>query len=476
MAKSYPPFADIHCHPAIKPFGKSFDKNINSPKPRKKISIWHRNRAGVFARLFNRVSTLTRFTQADFTTLTKGNVKVICASLSPIEKGFFVSTLGKDGKGPVTDIIAQLVTRIGIKKINFIQDNKDYFSELEGEMDFYVQLNNKDVKVRRKKWKYTLVQNFMDVRQNLETENRTISVILTIEGFHALNKDNTKAPDANTLVNNISTIKNWQYRPLFISPAHHFNNFVCGHAFSLSEKLQELISQSDGANTGITDLGKEAIRQCLSNSLQNRIYIDIKHMSRKSRRDFYEMLDSGEFGNVPVIVSHAAVNGYSSVDTDSDLDPDNGLFNGGDVNIFNDEIVRIGASDGLFGIQLDERRIASSEEKRNARSIFYRKGLKRRSKLVWNQIEHIAKLLDNQNLPAWNCQVIGSDFDGMVDPINGFWTAKEYRSLYQFLLNHAKTFTGTYNFHRLDNKIDAKELINKVFSGNLMSFLKKWYN
>ena len=43
-----------------------------------------------------------------------------------------------------------------------------------------------------------------------------------------------------------------------------------------------------------------------------------------------------------------------------------------------------------------------------------------RSELVWKQIQYIAELLDDNDLFAWGNIAIGSDYDGLVDPLNSF--------------------------------------------------------
>ena len=51
------------------------------------------------------------------------------------------------------------------------------------------------------------------------------------------------------------------------------------------------------------------------------------------------------------------------------------------------------------------------------------------AKLVWNQVRHIAEVLNMKGKYAWGIQALGTDFDGLIDPINGYWTAKEIDDL-----------------------------------------------
>ena len=89
-------YVDMHCHPALKPFSWTIKRRMKrkvATDPWQvrnvKTSLWYDDPPQRFDRLFNKILTLTKFTQSDLRTLTKGNVKIISASLSPIERGLF---------------------------------------------------------------------------------------------------------------------------------------------------------------------------------------------------------------------------------------------------------------------------------------------------------------------------------------------------------------------------------------------------
>ena len=92
--------------------------------------------------------------------------------------------------------------------------------------------------------------------------------------------------------------------------------------------------------------------------------------------------------------------------------------------------------------QLDERRLANDETiKRVKHSLFRNKIMHYRSELVWQQIQYIAELLDDNNLYAWGkYMAIGSDYDGLVDPLNSFWTTEQYDDLANYLERHAYNY------------------------------------
>lgn len=82
---------DMHCHPGLKPYGRSFahDKQ-NSPDASHTHSIWYNDPPNPADKLLNYLPpNLTKFRQSDFTAVCKGGVQVIGAALYPLEKGFF---------------------------------------------------------------------------------------------------------------------------------------------------------------------------------------------------------------------------------------------------------------------------------------------------------------------------------------------------------------------------------------------------
>jgi microsomal dipeptidase-like Zn-dependent dipeptidase len=153
-----------------------------------------------------------------------------------------------------------------------------------------------------------------------------------------------------------------------------------------------------------------------------------------------------------------------------------GKFQPNDINFYDDEIVRIADSGGLFGIQFDERRLGSkSELKKTGPNLSRRKMLFYKSRLVWNQIQHIAEVLNRHNKFAWGIQCIGSDYDGMVNPLNGFWTAEDMPLFDSYLEKHAYNFITSQAAANLknENKITASEIVERFMKGNAFDFLKK---
>ena len=425
--------------------------------------------------------TLTKFTQTDMTALAHSGSKVVIVSLYPFEKHFLSKRIF--GWKGITDVLVNLAASISQSRIDQVLRHDDYFEDLQSEYDFYQQLENEVHQVDGLYYTYRLVHSYAEIEQNNSQETETkriINIVLSIEGGHAfntgLNMDENTA-DAAEVLENLKRVKAWRHKPAFITFAHHFYNELCGHARSISiGALRD--NQNRGLNTDITELGMQVIRELLSTANGPRIPLDIKHMSTASRKTYYNLLDT-EFTDekIPVIASHGAVNGYRSiVEWDQSDYPDKAqYFNNIDINFYDEELIRIGNSNGMFGIQLDERRIGSKKAI-NASKIYFpnkRKQLKKKSLLVWRQVEYIAVVLNKEGLFCWGIQAIGSDFDGIVNPIKGLWTAENIKDLGEEMVHHAAYFLSTHRDELKDfNRISAETIVERVLHGNAMEFLQ----
>lgn len=475
-------FIDFHCHPSLKPYGKSFKTNPgeNSTNRRNKNSIWFYDSPNLFERALQLLTGIAKFTQADCTTLGYGNVRIICASLYPIEKGFFNNDLGV---GEISDLANQFITSVSKERVDYVQNITDYFEDLVREYEFYRQLNNQPVKTDGGKYQYLLVKNYREIEDytqaNPEDKN-VIFIVMSIEGMHALMNDISKEPVEKKVLDNVRNIKTWEHPPFFVTFCHHFNNFLGGHAKSLTGIVGNKTDQSVGLNEEIKPLGKKVIRELLSTSNGRRVLIDIKHMSARARKDYFAIL-AEEFPNenIPVIVSHGAANGLRSMD-EKIVDGKDTAYKllQEDINFYDNEILAVVKSNGLFCLQLDERRVAGEQTLKSTRhSIFMQKIRHYRSELLWNQVQHIAELLDRNDLFAWNNIAIGSDFDGIINPLNGFLTQETIVHLQEYLERHAFNYMNEGNGKNLKpyNQIKADEIVHRIFNANGLEFLRKWF-
>lgn len=481
MSRSY---IDLHCHPSLKPYGKSFkyeppkQNRLNSGR---KNSIWHYSPPNFLERQVNRVLTLTKFTQTDLTALAKADCNVAVISLYPFEKHFLKDKML--GFKFIPDLLVNLAAGVSQKRIDNLRNHSSYFQDLKDEYAYYMQLHNMAQIIDGVTYTYRLVNSYSDIENNINTsttDRKIISLVNTIEGAHAfetgLDRDKNTA-DETTVLNHIDIVKNWEHRPFFITLAHHFYNEICGHARSIGIGLIKK-QQNRGLNSDITDLGFKVIDKLLDNSENKRILIDVKHMSTASRKTYYQLLETNYANeNIPIIVSHGAVNGKRSIveweASDSKLSK---AFSDVDINFYDSEILRIAKSKGIFGLQLDERRIASKSAIRSSRIYWPNKKrrYKNKSELIWNQVEHIAEILNKNDLFCWETVAIGSDFDGIVNPIKGLWTSENIETIKPYLIEKAQDYLDNNGRNlKTQNQISAQEIIDRLLFINADEFLKR---
>lgn len=472
---------DLHCHPSLKPFGKSFSYATqywgNNPESHLKYnSIWRDDPPTTADKISNIFLSVTKFTQSDFQTFYKGKGKVILVSLGPMEKGL---VLGKNGTGITGRLLRNFATGVSIERIKYLQKLDDYYVDLIKEYDYFDQLNNKEVTFEGNRVKYKIVSDYAEIDN---TDSDTIYVILTIEGCHVLNTLINGRATLNDVKTKIRQIKQWQHRLFFVSLAHHFENGICGHAKSFPNGLAKFFNQKPDTSIGISEnLGYPIIRELLSKENGKRIYIDLKHMNALSRKEYYSFLETeytNEFNDkkIPLIVSHGSVNKLSSSDNFS---LDSSILKENEISFFDDELIKISSSNGIFGIQLDERRLRPKSKIPFKNIRFSTRRMKRyRSKFVWLQIQYIAELLDKNGHNAWDLQAIGSDFDGIINPLNGFWTSSDIESLREYLLIHCNKYLKTNSWRNLQekNQLSSETIIGKFMYLNAEQFLKNYLN
>ncbi|NND15090.1 MAG: peptidase M19, partial [Eudoraea sp.] len=426
--------------------------------------------------LLNYATKLTKFRQSNLTSLANGSVSITCISLYPLEKWFVRNSMKPE---LLLDMGANFALGVSDKRIDFIQGITDYFEDLEREYNFYRQIDGKLISLKKGQYRYKLVRHMADI-ESYEAKDeiqgiKTIFLIVSIEGLHVLNTGLRVAHDPQKVMQNLETIRNWEYRPFFITIAHHFWNHFCGHAASLSGLILKYTDQSEGINTGFTPLGLDVLKRMLDNSDGKRIIPDVKHMSPQAREEYYALLDSESgYTDVPIIISHGACNGLRAHTNRVVVHQETGAkLNPIDINFFDEELIRIVRRGGILGLQLDERRIVNKETKKKVKKSLWRKKIRRyRSELLWYQLEHICRVLDAEQLPAWDHIAIGSDFDGIIDSLNGFWTAEELPALAEHLEEHADRFLSSYNFKNASNRIEAPTLISKLIYTNARKFLE----
>ncbi|MGI8951354.1 MAG: hypothetical protein ACR2FN_07190 [Chitinophagaceae bacterium] len=292
-----------------------------------------------FSGIIEKAIEIRLATQSNFDNLFSGGHRIAIISITPPEKGLFIMNQNNNSAhtqffkklatskklpftGTITNEVLNMLTGFSIEDLIFCKfDTTDYYNDLlKPEYEFLKKSNGK-----KGEGGYTLciVNNYAQIEAALKNEPNTLCIIISIEGMHSLynaphleeffNKQtSTHKKDADNLMSlsgymaNIQDMKNWEHPPLFITFCHHAWNGLGGHARSLNRMMNVFFDQEEGINLGINKLGIEVIKNLLSTKNGKRILIDIKHMSPRSRKDFYNLLRSNtDFKNekIPVICS-----------------------------------------------------------------------------------------------------------------------------------------------------------------------------
>ena len=498
---------DLHCHPNYKAFARAHAEDGQPPLPQsgsasQRSSLWYYDPPSVTDKLANYFLGITKFRQHNLTAAIYGRLLVMVVGLGATEKFFFKNKLGT---GSITDLVDDFVSEFGTPRINAIEGMTNYWNDFKNEMQFMEDQENAPVRIDGHWYTYRLPKSFAELQLNIENNERdnagndkqaplVISIIPSSEGLHILNCGLENDCEPEEVKRNARALKTIPNSPWFVTFSHHFYNELCGHARSLRKLVGKLTNQEEGINSGFTNLGLEVLDILLDKNNGRRILIDIKHMSAAARKHFFRLRKEKYNSEIPVIISHGVCNGLPTLGATVSNYPELGnSFNnpvenvmGGDgefkdhnlINFFDDEILEMEESKGIIGLQLDERRLASDEAiDRVKHSLWRNKIMHYRSELLWRQVQYMAELLDDHGRYAWGNMAIGSDYDGLVDPLNAFWTAEQFDDLASYLERHAHNYFTDHpeRMKNSFNKVTADLVVQNIFRDNAWNFLRRWF-
>lgn len=523
---------DIHCHPSGKPYmsGRSNPRHNAFETYDNDVQAWLLNR---LRKQLEKISEVRLGTQSNFDNLHKGNVRVIIASLTPMEKAFLVSNLQPDSfindnlKALVTETqtpwedtlkskVVNALTGFDVDDIDFAKKSmRNYFHDgLVPEYNYITQFHGEQNKT--KEYRIKFVKNYQAIEEALASDEKIICILLSIEGAHVLSsqvpnlaflrrdqgmshrKDRADFTTLIEYVNNIEAMKKWDFVPLFISLNHHFWNGLGGHAKSLMKLIGTIVSQAEGLNEGLKELGKEVIKLLLDKTKGPRILIDIKHMSPECRKDFYAFIKTmywDKHDKFPIVCSHTGVvskcktlNALMKQDDDAELHDSSNYLHENSINLCAEDILVIAETKGLIGIQLDEKRIAGNTIitviKKNKQ--LSSKDLRLQYvKVLFANLFEVVKITGSKE--GWSLLSIGSDYDGLINHLDFYPTAGEMpvlrNDMLAFLKAPEEISQPGFNYSvslpeikRLMFDLQPEEIIEKIFAGNVMAFLKDNFN
>lgn len=425
------------------------------------------------------------YSQSDLVKAWNGNVRLTFNALYPVERGFFMAgtsaskgnnrflreviRIATSHKLPLRDIIQMVYMKVPDDLIDFIQSNRyDYWEWLQDELKFILSDNGKRVKNRivtpgilrqifesrrnrrmlypdsyDAKGIYSIPRNREELRRSLIREE--ITMVLTIEGMHAIGSDKA---NSQTCLKRVDSMKKTWAAPIFFATfAHHFDNFLCGHARSLPDIGQWVMNQDARRDGEFTDTGRAVLRKLLSIDSNGRrvaadgyrILIDVKHMSAASRKQFYDEVVrpcAAHNDVIPVIASHCGYSGVKTLDEqitacrqnrerDDYFDP-TGVFNAWNINMTDEDIKMIFHTRGLFGLSFDQRILGVPKAQ-------VKEGGRNTLTALWSNIKGVMQVIYNDNtIPAsdkilvWDRIAIGTDYEGYIDPINRYSTVLDF--------------------------------------------------
>ena len=514
---------DLHCHPSFKPMLKTKDR----PHCWEAVKVDGDKLVGG---IFNSQSNLNQ--------LINGNVNLAVVSLHALEMSFAKQWLLKDvlsflsrkhvekktieeiasGNKPyhttLTEELANLLAhpqnpndpKQGMKIIKSISEyDKDDFNTLhiilavEGGHCFYEDTNKGEEAVV-----------ILDRLRKFKNQHRLLYITLTHLG-------------QNTLCNHCYGIKIFSRKDFMPNGTVQDGKLYSG----LTELGKQFIRQVVEEN----DKGKSTFIDIKHMSLQSRL--DYYKLRKDEPENFY---------NIPIVASHMGVTGisYKKI-TDTIITTvfneekqyfkivykkvvghlSESHFNPISINLYDEDIIEILKSNGLIGISLDERILGIDtmkgakvnsefisyndidlfvtgevhkyidhdlslehdleEEEEEFRFHHYEnENISSPIKLLVNTIVHIVKVgFEVKGTSAWEHICLGSDFDGLVNPIDNCQGIDSYKKLREELARAIRAGLAELNQPLIRIKgIEFNEygLTELIMFGNAKNFLNKYYN
>jgi microsomal dipeptidase-like Zn-dependent dipeptidase len=421
------PYFDLHCHPSMKSF---LSNNVSRERP----SCWSACNS-----IVDMLASQSNLSQAQ-----QGKLNIGVAAMITIEQAYSTSFM-------LQNIVPEL-SCLDRDMLNRPEGNDGltYFIEEIRHLQASLHGRHQDARL---------------IKHMGEYQKDGVNLILAIEGAHTI-QGAGMTPSAS-----LKALKEkGEYRFLYITIVHQTNFITCSHAYSV--KMLKGNKQFRPQRFGLQEEGKKLIDVAYDQNMGgHRIYIDLKHMSLVSRKNFYAYRKEKGYEQVPIIASHMGLAGMSWNRIDDHIrtavrdeefvrvkfDKPKGLensewkseFNPWSVNLYDEEIPIIIASDGLIGLILDRRVLGAKgvaaeyfhPEEFKALSLsltreddgFLEEGdfegekdgqdtSKPMSRMnaekdLWHLCNQIVHAVRCGGPKTWAHLCIGSDFDGLISPI-----------------------------------------------------------
>lgn len=532
-------FSDLHCHNHMRAHFQMQEKQKKFTR-KGEFSPWTVIASNSKAIADGKMGA--SYSQIDLVKCWNANLRLTFNSLYPLERQFvqgmdpkikedkwyhFLASLILGDKGLRRDLLQTAYMRIPDKVVDYFQSpDYDYWESLTREKNFVikdsgVRITKNEIhvpgailgerKAAEKRAKedpdsyvaenacYRIPKNRVELQKSL-ADDTEITMILTIEGAHALGTDRVKS--VQDISDRVQFIKNmWEVPVFFITFAHHFDNRLCGHAHSIPGMGKILMKQRPHMNEGFRRNGHRIIREILGlnlagerdESLGYRILIDVKHMAARSRVEYYNLVKTrlAKGDRIPVIASHCGYSGIKTLQNHIDLekkekddytDP-SGKFNAWNINLCDEDVEIIVKTKGLIGLSFDQRilGITSEDLKKDKTSEKKRNSIQ----LIWENLEGFVKsaysnpnLTDAEKASIWKCLTIGTDFEGLIDPVNPFPTVLSFESMAKQLvevIDLARKDPKATHLAHFKTTADVEKWVDDFCFGNAETFVLENY-
>ncbi len=513
------PYFDFHVHPSLK---SQFSKPEDRPAPWDIITLG-----------FVDPDLLLRFlqcqginevvdSQASLSQMIDGNMNLVAIALHPPEMAMM-------NDGLIQKIAADEQTPyINNAKVDAIGTGDIYFTLLNQELDHLEQhLEN-----HGKKLKLLTTMNEYDA-----ANTDTIHAILNIEGPHAFYGKRSGKTLPQIMVDFRENFRQFMeergVKIFAMNIAHLQENDFCNHAFGIQVFNPEpFFPQS----TGLSNEGLEVIEMMK----QKNILLDIKHASLFARQQIYQLGWHGQ--NWPLVCTHAGFTGIPSVNRRlfmlhhrkfgkgflrvKHYKPIGHImgtsFNPCSINLYNDDAKEIIRSGGIIGLSMDQRILGAPDElmmptdwpeeiydqeivSPGEREFFRGAPAGQLPDEAVLKAEDIETTRDRQNYPDFHARhflnqvfhlfliapglgisndqiaksiCLGSDFDGMINPIDCCKNVSELDNFMKYLVDHFAQWEAPFAARhsiRISDFITPAKLLENIFYQNGVDFLRKWY-
>ena len=359
------PIFDAHLHILLKSLLTGFQMDLK----KKSTDPWSNIRLGVLAGLFLRKTLMS---QSNLNQIKEANARLVVHAL--FSPDYSLIDAGLVDKLGVT--IVRVLRKQALQKLKDNSPKDNLLFELE--CFEYVKSNVPSNQ---------LEINYLTKMSPYDTDK--INLVFNIEGAHNFY---SQSADGNhyfdrLFLNNLKSDSS--YRICFVNLTHVQQWWACTHAYAM-KLLDNCLSNPNirymfkPSGYGIQEEGFEIMEHLLNGSTNQRMLVDIKHMSLFSRLQFYAWRRK-RFSDVPIVASHVGLTGRSwnfikqglyDVEKKSKFECrrlfhnmdkykghiDDTNFYPNSINLYDEEILEIVKSGGLIGISLDKRILGSQSE------------------------------------------------------------------------------------------------------------------